>query len=199
VISGNSTFLTFDGPQIRWSYEKDKTTDYDIVVFHVHQEYRSNLKPFYRFIQTDDFSTVDAYSKLTLYAFVGFPHSKNRPQRSNGKDIEAKSHYFVVREFADLSKIDSKDKRKEVHVAFFAPLKKITDIQFRRKAPPNPQGMSGCAVWKIKIDEQTGWVNTCHFVGIGIEHTPSAQAFIATKSEWIYYAISELKRKMSDT
>ena len=104
----------------------------------------------------------------------------------------AAPHYYAAREFLDLARLRTPDKDPAAHFAVAAPLKKATDIGFKRQRPPEPYGISGGGVWKIELDRETGMARSAHLVGIGIEYIREQNAFIATRIHAAVYA--QLKR-----
>ena len=199
-IAGNSKFHALEGPCARWVYSPGAGFDHDIVVYKLDDDARGSIEPFYRFIQEADLSVVDEFDKFTLYAFIGYPHSKNKPRPASlGKSINCTSFYYVVREFANLVEINATDKSNHMHIAFKAPQKAAVDLCFDSKQAPKPQGISGCPVFKIKIDANIGSVSSVSLVGIGIEYLQAKQAFVATRSEYLIATIRGLQQKLNAT
>jgi hypothetical protein len=193
LIGGDNTFIKFRGDQISWEYKQGENIAYDICVIRIHPMVASKLKNFYLFSTPTDISDLAAYNKLILYAFLGYPHTKNKPQPSSVKQVEVKPYYYVLREFLDMRKLRTLDKNPTTHFALSAPFKRATNINFVRQKPPEPNGISGGGVWKIELDPETGLTRSCSLVGIGIEYIREQNAFVATKIHAAIYAQLRLK------
>lgn len=194
VIAADSNFIIVRGEQISWEYRQGETVDYDVCVIRLDPGIADELKNFYRFSEPTDVSEIAEYNKLILYALVGHPHNKNQPRRSSVEAVTVTPFYYVLREFLDLTKLETPDKSPATHFALAAPFKKATDINFVRRTPPEPQGVSGGGVWKIELDRSTGLARTASLVGIGIEYLRKQKAFVATKIHAAIYAQLMLKR-----
>jgi len=102
------------------------------------------------FTGAGDIGDFEDYSKLTLYGFVGCPHTKNRDvMRSSGERM-VKPYFYATREYAALP--PEGGKRSAVHIALQAPLRTVSGPGGRIVSAPDPHGISGCGVWKIKLD-----------------------------------------------
>ena len=192
-IAGDNSFVRVRGDKISWEYKLGENIAYDLCVIRIHPKIADELRNFYRFSTPSDISNIDAYNKLILYAFVGYPHTRNKPQPASARNVVTKSHYYVVREFLDIRTLNTPDKNPDIHFAFAAPFKRFTNINFIRQRPPEPQGISGCGVWKIVLDANTGFSKECSLVGIGIEYLRNQNAFVGTKIHAAIYAQLRLK------
>ncbi len=191
VIAGDDGFLKLRGDRVTLGHTPGVA--YDVCVIRVHPEIASMLKTFYRFSEPNDVADVGEYDKLTLYAFLGYPHTRNKPRPSAVREVVAAPHYYAVREFLDISKLRTPEKDAAAHFAMAAPFKKATDINFNRRRPPEPYGISGGGVWKIQLDRATEMARPAHLVGIGIEYIREQNAFIATRIHAAIYAQLMLK------
>jgi hypothetical protein len=184
IISGKNGFIEFDGEKITYNYIEGKTFDHDVCIIRILTGVIENLHQNLKTINDFEMSQVEPYDKLTLYAFVGYPHTKNKPKPKATLDkINVKPFYYVVREFLDLDNIDSADKSVDFHLAFnfqkkFSPVNIFNNIS---SLPPDPKGISGCGVFMIKINPITGNIDKSTLVGIGIEFLDKFNALIATK------------------
>ena|ERR1041384_7446677 len=87
IIAGDDTFIKLRGVQISWEYKQGQNIAYDVCVIHIHPKIADKLKNFYRFSEPTDVSEIAEYNKLILYAFLGYPHTRNKPQRSNVEKV----------------------------------------------------------------------------------------------------------------
>lgn len=102
----------------------------------------------------------------------------------------------MTREYAALSAEDGK--RPVVHVALQAPLRTVNGPAGRIGSAPDPHGISGCGVWKVKLDPQTGGSSPPQLVGIGIEHHGRQGVFVATRMGSGSIAIGELWKHLDE-
>jgi hypothetical protein len=198
IIAGDNTFIKVYGEQISWEHKQGKKINYDVCVIHLHPKIADRLRSFYRFSEPTDISDISEYNKLILYAFLGHPHTRNKPQRSSVEKVMVTPYYYVLREFLDITKLKTQGKNPTIHFALAAPFKKATDINFARRKPPEPHGISGGGVWKIELDRNTGLAHNASLVGIGIEYLREQSAFIATKIHVAIYAQLMLKEHITD-
>lgn len=126
-----------------------QTIDVDVAAIRLSPEEAREVGAEFTFTYLEDAGDVLAYDKLTVYAMVGYPHSKNRPNRTGQSRIRATPTYIVLREFVAIEKLRSSGKNDAIHFAFAAPLKKSTDISGSRITLPKLQGMSGGGVWRV--------------------------------------------------
>lgn len=183
-----------------FEYLPGRDRDHDVCVARLPLEAIHNLHPHFHFVQFSDLSDVDSYDKFTLYAFVGYPHSRNKPRplRVN-EQIKLKPYYYCVREFRKIEELGSKDKYSATHLAFDAPFKLARDVSLERHVqPPVPSGVSGCGVWMIQMDRATGKVLRKSLVAVGIEYLIRDNAFIATRVSSTFPAITHLMNSQED-
>ncbi len=195
VTGGKTGFIRFAAEMAAFEYRKGNGRDHDICVVRIPPEVVENLNAHYQFVEETQVSVVDPYDKLTLYAFVGYPHSKNKPRPSSvSKEVEVKPFYYALREFLDIGKLHSIDKSEELHVAFDAPFKKFRDISLQNYLqPPKPQGISGCGVWKIILNKTTGQIDQWALVAVGIEHLKQDNALVATRIHPLLMAMKQFR------
>jgi|ERR1039458_5883202 hypothetical protein len=197
-IAGNSAFIPLKGPQIRWKHISGSRPDYDLVVYKLEENDRKSIEPFYGFITEADVSVVDDPDQYTLFGFVGYPHSKNKSKPiSPEEQVNFTSLFYLMNKLVPLNELKVKDKEQNVHFALKAPNKKAVSLDMQSKQPLiSPIGISGCPVFRIQLDPNAGIVKHAHLVGLGIEHDKSQQVFIATRSEWVFYSVDQLAKKL---
>lgn len=190
--SGNKGFIRFQPEMAAFNYVMGNGRDHDLCVIRIPDEVVGHIHPQLRIAEVSQVGTVEPYDKLTLYAFVGYPHSRNKPKPHHVvSKLDIKPFYYVVREFRDVATLDSPDKSPELHIGFNAPFEKATDAALQvRVKPPTPKGISGCGVWRLRLN-RSGMVTDCRLVGVGIEYLSVDKAFIATRIEWAISAISQ--------
>ena len=184
VTGGKNGFIRFSADKAAFEYSKGNGRDHDICIIRISTNVIQNLHSFYRFVADKDMSVVQTYDRLILYAFVGYPHSKNKPKPNSMVNmITLKPFYYAVNEFIDINDLAAAvDKSNELHVAFKAPFIEFKDINsLVPMTPPKPKGVSGCGVWMVVLDKYTGIVSQCALVAVGIEYLEQENAFLATR------------------
>jgi len=196
ITSGKNGFIRFPAKMAAFKYSKGSGMDHDICIVQMPNPAIEELHSHFKFVDNSLLSLIDAYDKLTLYAFIGYPHSKNKPKpNSLVKEIKMKPYYYTLREFLDVSRLTTCDKSEKLHVAFSAPLKKTKDVNLQNNIqPPKPHGISGCGVWKIKLSKTTGKVDQCALVAVGIEYLKNNNAFLATRIHSPLMAIKQFEK-----
>jgi hypothetical protein len=196
MTSGRNGFIRFAADKAAFDYPKSTARDHDICVARIPAEALQNLHNDLRVVEPHQISAVQPYDKLTLYAFVGYPHSKNKPKpKSKFPEIILKPFYYVFRERVDINNLSSPGKVDELHAAFSAPLDKIKDVNLEREVqPPAPYGISGCGVWRLRLNATTGLVDDCSLVAVGIEYIKKHAAFVATKIHSPLAAIAQFEQ-----
>lgn len=193
ITGGKNDFIRFSANKAAYKYDKNTGRDHDICVIRIHPSLVENLNASYKFVEEREVSAVDPYDKLTFYAFVGYPYSKNKPKpNSFTKEIEIIPFYYLLKEFVDLGKLNTIDKYEDSHVAFNSPFKEYRDFNLQNHIqPPKPHGISGCGVWKIKLNETTGRIDKLALVAVGIEYLKKENAFVATRIHSPIFAIKQ--------
>jgi hypothetical protein len=201
ITGGKNGFIRFASEKAAFEYKKGTNRDHDICIVRIPSSVVENLHTHYQIVEKTEISIVNPYDKLTFYAFVGYPHSKNKPKpNSVSKEIVLKPFYYVLREFLDIGKLDSIDKYEDLHVAFNAPFKQFRDISLQNYIqPPKPNGISGCGVWKIELNKDTGQVDRLSLVAVGIEYLKKDNAFVATLIYSPLMAIVKFKKMLNKT
>jgi hypothetical protein len=197
VIAGSRSFLRFPAITVRFSHSRQPpAVDVDVAVIALPAAAASELDAYYDFTGAGETSDFDDYSKLTLYGFVGCPHTKNRSAPPRSAERMVKPYFYVTREYAALP--GEGGKRSAVHVALEAPLRTVNGPGGRIISAPDPHGISGCGVWKVKLDPETGNSSQPQLVGIGIEHHGRQGVFVATRMGAGAIAIAELWKHLDE-
>jgi hypothetical protein len=199
ITSGRDGFIRFSAPMAAFDYMKGKGPDNDVCVSLFSSEIIENLHPALKIVNENQISSVSAYDKLTLYAFVGYPHSKNKSKpKSLTNQVQMKPYYYVVRESIEFAQLITTDKNSRIHVAFSVPFSKANDINLQRNIqPPDPHGISGCGVWLIELNKASGRIERKELVAVGIEYLKSQAAFIATRIDVAVRAIQQLNEVLN--
>jgi hypothetical protein len=126
---------------------------------------------------------------------VGCPHTKNlnEPRSAQGT---VKPYFYVTREFGDLPA--GGGKRPDVHKALLAPLRALSGPEGRLISAPGPHGISGCGVWRIKLDPATGIASAPRLAGVGIEYHSREHVFVATGSAAACIVIAALWKQLDE-
>src|ERR1700687_939718 len=96
VIGGSHRLLRFPAAVVKFTHSRPApAVDVDVAAIALPAEAVAELSAFYEFTGPGDLGDFDEYSKLTLYGFVGCPHTKNRydPHKPGAPVIKP---YFYV-------------------------------------------------------------------------------------------------------
>lgn len=193
ITAGTKSLLHFQARSISYGYVDGETVDADVGVVRLPVEAARDLSSRYRFTTPEEFGVVAEYDKFTLYAFVGYPHTRNKPKPVALPELRATPTFLILREFSDVAPFVSSGKRPEVHFALQAPLDKAKDFDSQAVALPKLQGMSGGGVWRVDIDRRDGTLASVALVGVGIEYRPTESTIVATR---IQYVLGLLKNEL---
>jgi len=198
LIGGSHKFLRFPVVTAKFTHSQHApAVDIDVAAIALPAKFASELSEFYEFAGPPDIGEFETYDKFTLYVFVGFPHAKNRLTHHKPGEPRIKPYFYVVREYAELG-IDAR-KRAATHVTFQAPFRSVPRVNGVQLTPPDPHGLSGCGVWKMKFDRGTGNSSQPQLVGIGIEYVSQPGLFVATRVQAGLVAVSELWRELKES
>lgn len=195
VVGGDKEFVRFHGGSVTIEYAGPPTVDADVAVVRLPDAVKAALSGRCQFCVPSDVGDFADYDKLILYAFVGYPHTKNKPKYERTAEREMRSMYYLVREFAPLDALASTSKTDRWHVAFHGPFKEARTLEFTRIQPPAPRGISGGGVWKVEIQQEPLVLLKPKLVGIGIEHSRQGHVFVATRVEAVLAALRVLHEK----
>lgn len=194
VIGGSERLLRFRPVTVKFVHRQPGiTVDVDVAAIALPRVVAEELQEFYQFTGPGEVGDFDEYDPLTFYSFVGCPHTKNRVRRDGGQQ-EIKPYFYVVREYAELP--IREDKVALTHVAFRAPLQSAIGSNGQRVPIPDPHGISGCGVWKIKLERETGRTLPPELVGLGIEYHAGQRLFVATAFPPAALALTELWKRL---
>jgi hypothetical protein len=130
VIAGSCTFLRFPAMTVRFSHSRPApAVDVDVAAIALPATPAEELGGYYEFTGAGETGDFEDYSKLTLYGFVGCPHTKNKDTQRTSAERVVKPYFYVTREYAALPATGGK--RSAVHVALQAPLRTVS-------GPPRP-------------------------------------------------------------
>ncbi len=197
IIAGTSEYIRFAAPRTQFEYAKKISVDVDVAAVHLPTEVVSKLSSFYEFSTTDELGSLQPYDKLSLYALVGYPHTKNRPKPLSLKSVTVKPYYFVLREHVDIADLPPYGKSDKVHFAFAAPMEMAMGVDQERRQFPVLNGVSGGGIWKIVVDKDTGNLAKPLLVGIGIEHRKGDSAIVGTRVEFGVAASRDVKNRLT--
>jgi len=147
----------------------------------------------YRFLTPDDLDVNDMPAEHTLYGFVGFPETKNRPSL---KKLKLSSMICVLVP-------TPQEKYIQLGLNLFAHIvgqfdpKKQLNSDGRTITSPDPHGMSGGGVWRMGTPEElANGTNVERLIGVGIEYRKAARILLGVRAsvlvEMIANAFPEL-------
>jgi len=196
VIAGSKSLLRFPAVTARFSHSRPlPVVDVDVAAIALPAAALRELQQFYKFTTAAELGEFEEYGKLTFYGFVGCPHTKNRDEPGSTQGT-VKPYFYVTREYGALPAKSSK--LPTVHKALLAPLRTASGPEGRIVSAPDPHGISGCGVWKIKLDPVTGVASPPLLAGIGIEYHPHEGVFVATNAGIAAVVIAELWQQLDE-
>jgi len=197
VLAGSRTFLRFPAITVRFSHSRPApAVDADVAAIALPATAAEELSEYYEFTGAGDAGEFEDYNELTLYGFVGCPHTKNREAKRHTAERMVKPYFYVTREYAALPAENGK--RTAVHVALQAPLRTVNGPGGRIVSAPDPHGISGCGVWKVKLAPHTGQSSVPELVGIGIEYQARSGVFVPTRMGAGSIAITQLWKQLDE-
>ena len=194
VIGGATKILRFPIVSSGFSPHRDGSVDVDIAAMALPAEAVTEMKGFYRFTTANELGKVDDEDKLTLYAFVGCPYSKNQSKPSAERRVQP--YFYTTNAFGTLGDVTTPGKTELTHFVMKFSLKKTMGRGQPYSHAPKPQGISGCGVWKVRFDSHTGSASEPELVGIGIEFIRESNVFVATRTGPAAIAISTLGKDL---
>ena len=192
ITINNIETIAVGGREASYGHVRGRTIDTDIGLIRLSRDQARQMGEEFVFTYFEDVGDVLPYDKLTVYALLGYPHSKHRPKPRMNHELRVTPQYLILREFENLSEWTGEGKREPVHFALAAPDKKLTDMKGARLTLPKMQGVSGGGIWRISINPSTGEIGEPVLVGIGIEHHRKKGAFIGTSIHAAAPLIKEL-------
>jgi len=196
LIAGSQKLLRFPAIAARFSHSRPApVVDVDVAAIALPAAAVDDLEQFYEFTTAGELGEFEEYNKLTFYGFVGCPHSKNRDKPGAAQGA-VKPYFYITREYGALPA--DGQKRRPVHVALQAPLRTVSGPEGRIVSAPDPHGISGCGVWKIKLDPVTAAASSPVLAGIGIEYHAHERVFIATSSGTAAAIVTELWKQLDE-
>lgn len=190
ITINNIETIVVGGKEAAYGHLRGRTIDADVGLVRLSSTQAHQMGKEFVFTYLEDVGNVHPYDKLTVYALLGYPHSKHRPKPSG--ELRVTPQYVIMREFASLAELTTDGKREPVHFALAAPEEKLTNVKNAPITLPTMQGVSGGGVWQISINPDTGEIGEPVLVGIGIEHHRKQGAFIATSIHVLAPLIKEL-------
>jgi hypothetical protein len=137
----------------------------------------------YRFLTTDDLDVDDHPSAHTLYAFVGYPETRNK--RRAGRAFRLSTMASVLMP-TRLKRYSSLGLNPLVHFAGDFSRNKQLDSRKRVVVSPDPHGLSGGGVWRLGTSEEFAvGVNHERLVGLAIEYRRARSVLIGVRISMI--------------
>lgn len=142
----------------------------------------------YRFITPEDLDVDDAGSEHILYAFVGFPASKNKGLA--GRKLRLSTTAMVLTALPQ-TRYKAMRLNRFAHFAGNFNRNKQLDSTKALIVGPDPHGISGGSVWRLgKPAEFANGTNVEKVIGIGIEYRSASAALIAVRISLVMAAFA---------
>ncbi|MFT3881796.1 MAG: hypothetical protein QM703_19320 [Gemmatales bacterium] len=178
IVGGAKVLHSFPLVCSGFSSRGEGTIDVDVAAVAIPPEVVIEMMGFYHFTTATELGNVDGQDKYTLYAFVGCPHSRNKSKPFSEKRIQP--YFFTTNTFCNLDGVKTAGKSEVTHFAMRFSLVKTMGRGHQYVQAAQPDGISGCGVWKVRFDPNTGAPAEPKLVGVGIEHVTKSNAFVAT-------------------
>jgi|GEM_PF-4416542 len=191
LTAGSKSLIRFPARCLSYGHVAGKTVDVDIGTITLPAKATTDLSLRYHFTTLEEFGLVMPYNKLTLYAVVGYPHSRNKPKPAGFSELRATPTFLILREFADVERFGPSGKRSDVHFGLQTHASAAKSLDSEPLTLPKLQGMSGGGVWRIGIDPVHGTVASAVLVGVGIEHHERESTILCTRIQYVLPLLKE--------
>lgn len=185
ITAGNKQMIRFPAHSLRTGTVSDhpgKVIDADVGIFRLPAEAVEQMSDRFSFSDEREMSDITPHTILTIYVFLGYRYTRNKPKPKSLQEIHVVPNYIVMRERFPLDLLPNAEQlRPHVHEAFSAPHEIITGITGEPMNMPKLHGMSGGGIWKLEINKSTNRVLPPKLSGIAIEHHRSIGAVVATR------------------
>jgi hypothetical protein len=125
----------------------------------------------YRFVTPEDFDVDDVPTEHTLYAFAGYPETRNK--RLPGRNFRLSTTVFVLMP-TPFKRYRSLRLNPRTHFVGNFSRNKQLDSMKRVVVGPDPHGVSGGGVWRIGRPDELA-------AGIGIEYRSSRSVLVGVR------------------
>jgi hypothetical protein len=143
----------------------------------------------YRFLTPGDFDVDDVPAAHTLYGFVGFPETRNRPLPDH--KLKLSTTVFVVVASA-LERYDPSGLNPLAHFLGEFDRKKQVDAEKGLVTAPDPHGISGGSVWRLgRPDELATGAPAERLIGIGIEYRRPEKVLVGARISLVVAALGK--------
>lgn len=180
LVAGDRGFLLIGGPRLAFGHLPGRSVDADVGILRLDPATVERLEPHYLWSTRSDVGIISDYNKFVLYAFLGYPFTKNQPVVKGITRVWTRAYFYLAREFEEISALGNEGKNSKVHFALAIP-PKVRGLDGKSRRLPKPQGISGGGVWKLTVDDSLGYVCGWELVGVAIERTKRPEAFVATR------------------
>jgi hypothetical protein len=155
----------------------------------------------YRFVTPGDIDVDDLPVAHTLYAFVGYPETRNRPKL--GRKFQLSTTAYVLVSSAS-TRYAALGLNQLTHFVGDFDRRKQFDSGKAVVAGPDPHGISGGGVWRMGgPSEFANGTNAEKLIGIGIEYRKSDRVLIGVRVGLVVSAIlaaaPELARELPNS
>lgn len=180
IWAQNNEFIGLDGKSYR-------NEEFDFAFLRLDDELAGELQG-YSVLNPEHIDVDDVPASRRLYAFVGFPETKNRPRALTLQ----RSSTCLLLVPADEQRYCSRGVTFSTHfIANFHRKALRTDTVSEMVVGPDPHGMSGGGVWRIpSARDLLSFRSTERLIGIGIEYHESERAVVGLRMSIIVPAIA---------
>jgi len=143
----------------------------------------------YRFVSTPDVDVDDIPSDHTLYAFLGYPETKNKPLPGRKFRLSTTAFTLVG---STLERYASLQLNPPTHFVGEFDRKRQIDSEGRLATGPNPHGISGGGMWRLgHVDELASGTNSEKLIGVGLEYRKSERILVGVSVSLVVAALRE--------
>ena len=148
----------------------------------------SNQWSRYTFLTTSDLDAEDVPDGHTLYAFVGFPETRNRALR--GHKFRLSAAIFVLLS-CSFERYGSLGLNPGTHFLGEFDREKQIDSERKVVTGPDPRGISGGGVWRLgRASEFASPSNSEKLIGIGIEYRRAEKVLVGVRISLVLAALA---------
>jgi hypothetical protein len=199
AIAGSRQFLHIPDYTANWEHNKtERQLDVDVAAVALPARAVEEMQEFYTFTHARECEEFEGYAKTTFYGAVGYPASKGGLPLKHSDTRTCKSWYYVTNKPARWGDVTTPGKDQTVHFALQVGTSRQSSQSLCVGEFADPHGISGCGIWKVKIDPHSGIVSAPRLVGVCIEHLTDAGVIVATRLSLGAIIISELRKRIDE-
>lgn len=191
-IISNRTFLRAAGPYLTTKSDTVDNDKIDIGVYHLTEEYLKQLGNGYQFYDLKSFEFDHLDSDDDDYLIVGHPISRTKVRPDKNK-IEIRPFLYRTNLNKNQEVFKKTNTKPQVNLILNYDRKRLKDLlPNNRVQGPEPNGLSGCGIWKIS-NPVAGDLNSIKYIptGIIIEYHQEHKILIGTRMKIITECIRQ--------